>query len=414
MKKSVLWIGLMLVMMCGMLAACGRTADREMVQVQEAGKETKDNFQETMIYISGTENERKDGTDSPSAEALPSQMQPGQADGLNNRGEAVLNPGAIAEQIFEIELSEYKGMVCFTPFAPGGGEETFHMEITQNENLLASIPGYVPEWLAGETFTCLDAVAFYDVNFDGNTDIVLIETYGKTSFAVVYYGFAQDAEEYERYFAPQSQLSEALSRQLKDVSVPGIRDWISGGKKNGEFSSFQEAYQAVGKLCQLESGGERTYDLIYFNDDDIPELVVDTAGYFLSLYTYADGRVYPLIDQWGYGAMGNAGYTYSPRKNSMRNDNADFAGAIVYTTYMTMGKDYTLDEVVQIASYYFDDVNGNGMPDDEEIASVGRYGVHYIQGKEVSEEECAAYDLGGYQFMGGRMPFEELERKLKE
>lgn len=288
------------------------------------------------------------------------------------------------------------------------------MEITQNENLLASIPGYVPEWLAGETFTCLDAVAFYDVNFDGNTDIVLIETYGKTSIAVVYYGFAQDAEEYERYFTPQSQLSEALSRQLKDVSVPGIRDWISGGKKNGEFSSFQEAYQAVGKLCQLESGGERTYDLIYFNDDDIPELVVDTAGYFLSLYTYADGRVYPLIDQWGYGAMGNAGYTYSPRKNSMRNDNADFAGAIVYTTYMTMGKDYTLDEVVQITSYYFDDVNGNGMPDDEEIASVGRYGVHYIRGKEVSEEECAAYDLGGYQFMGGRMPFEELERKLKE
>ena len=70
--------------------------------------------------------------------------KPGQADGLNNRGEAVLNPGAIAEQIFEIELSEYKGMVCFTPFAPGGGEETFHMEITQNENLLASIPGYVP------------------------------------------------------------------------------------------------------------------------------------------------------------------------------------------------------------------------------------------------------------------------------
>ena len=337
MKNSVLWIGLMLVVMCGMLAACGRTADREMVQVQEAGKETKDNFQETMIYISGTENERKDGTDSPSAEALPSQMQPGQADGLNNRGEAVLNPGAIAEQIFEIELSEYKGMVCFTPFAPGGGEETFHMEITQNENLLASIPGYVPEWLAEETFTCLDAVAFYDVNFDGNTDIVLIETYGKTSFAVVYYGFAQDAEEYERYFAPQSQLSEALSRQLKDVSVPGIRDWISG-----------------------------------------------------------------------------AGYTYSPRKNSMRSDNADFAGAIVYTTYMTMGKDYTLDEVVQITSYYFDDVNGNGMPDDEEIASVGRYGVHYIQGKEVSEEECAAYDLGGYQFMGGRMPFEELERKLKE
>lgn len=413
MKKSIL---IFMLAMLGVFTACGRKSGEETGlktgQERHSGQETVSDMQETVIHISDAEN-GADAAFDESANTLPSQHSSGQANEWENSSTAApaLEPGAIAEQIFEIELSEYSGKVRFTPFVPMGGEG-FRMEITQNGNLLASIPGYVPERLAGEVFASLDAVSFYDVNFDGNTDIVLIETYGSTSFAAVYYGFDKEAEEYERYFVPQTRLSEALTSQIQDLSVPGIRNWITGGKKNGEFSSYQEAYHAVGRLCQLESGDRKTYDLIYFNDDDIPELVADTAGYHLSLYTYADGRVYNLMQDWPYGAMGNAGYMYSPGKNSLRNDNADYAGAILYTTYMTMGKGHTLDEVVQITCYNFDDANGNGMPDEEEMGSVGMYGVNYIHGAEASEEECAAYDLGGYVFMEGKMTFDELEEAL--
>ena len=48
----------------------------------------------------------------------------------------------------------------------------------------------------------------------------------------------------------------------------------------------------------MESIEEKGYNLIYFNDDDIPELVVGVNGYYTSLYTYSDGKVYTLMDHW--------------------------------------------------------------------------------------------------------------------
>ena len=93
----------------------------------------------------------------------------------------------ISEQTFEVELSEYNGKVCFVPYRPSEDEE-FHMQIVQNGQAMTELRGYVPEKLEGEAFRSLDAVSFYDVNYDGQTDIVLVETYGDTSFAAVYYG----------------------------------------------------------------------------------------------------------------------------------------------------------------------------------------------------------------------------------
>lgn len=424
MNKRIL-IGMLI--SSAMLTACGQKTgqsaapgqEAETTLLENAAQETalpENSAQETMIHISGTEDGAANGAAQnlgeaaePSSSALPSKQELDSG----NPAAAAMEPGAIPEQTFDVALSEYSGKVRFTPYAPMGKEEPFRMEITQNGKLLTRIPEYVPEWLEGETFNRLDAVAFEDVNFDGNTDILLIATYGDVSFAAVYYGFAdKENPENERYFLPESQLSEALTRQVQDLTIPGIRKFLTGGKKNGEFSSYQEAYEAVGRLSQLESGNSRTYNLIYLNDDAIPELAEDVPGYNLSLYTYADGRVYQLMDHWGYGAMGNAGYEYSAGKNSLRNYDADYAGAIMSATYMTMDNHYSLDTVVQIVSYNFDDVNGNGMLDDEEMDSVGLYGVNYIDGAEVSPEECAAYDLGGYAFIEGTMSFDELKKSL--
>lgn len=71
----------------------------------------------------------------------------------------------------------------------------------------------------------------------------------------------------------------------------------------------------------------------------------------------------------------------------------------LYTTYMTASTRHTMETVVQIETYNFDDANGNGIPDENEMGSMGYYSVSYINGAEASPEECAAYDAGGYEYM---------------
>ncbi len=318
----------------------------------------------------------------------------------------------IAEQTFEVELSEYSGKVWFVPYAPSAGNPAFRMHIIQNGKVLKEIEGYVPENLREENFAGLDAVSFFDVNYDDITDIVLIETYGNTSFAAVYYGYNDDYGA-GSYFLSQEDLSGNISGQVEPLTVPNIRGFLSDGKKNGEFSSYQEAYRAVGRLYDMEDSNGRTYDLIYVDGDDIPELAAGYNGYYVSLYTFDGGKVYTLMDDWGYGAMGNAGYEYVPGDNRLRNYNNDYAGAVLYTTFMTVVPQRRIDISAEITTLNFDDVNGNGLPDESEMESVGKYSVNYMDGKEISEEEYASYNQGEYVYIQGKMSLEELLEKLK-
>ncbi len=404
MKKTVFLIAALFVM--GMFTACGEDQDgREeegMIEVLPQKEQVTDQAESEPEKVEALEsnaekNEENDTTDDTKTAEMRERF-----------GE-----NCIADQTFEVEISEYEGKVYFVPFAPEG-EEGLKIQILQNGGVLADIRTYVPKELEGEKFSSLDAVAFFDVNYDDNTDIVLIETYADTSFAAIYYGFDRDAQDYDRYFMAEENLSENVSGQVETLSIPEIRSLLTGDKKNGDFQSWQEAYRAVSRLCDLETQQGRKYNLIYFDDDDIPELVAGAQGYYVSLYTYCDGKVYPLMDQWAYGAMGNAGYEYSERKNSLRNYNADFAGAIYYATYMRMNEQHVMEIVTQIETYNFDDVNGNGQPDEEEEGSLGNYSVSYIDGVEVSADECASYNVGEYEYIEPVMDLKELNAVLDQ
>ena len=365
-----------------------------------------------------------------SQETLPEKTENDHAGDAGNNGNSAeasaeteklkeqFGENCITEQTFKVGLSEYEEEVYFVPYHPVEDGQAFFMQIVRDGEILTQINGYVPESLEGERFGSLDAVSFFDINFDGNTDIVLIETYGDTTFAAVYYGVPGFADEHDGYFWEQGQLSDRLTESLDTVTISKIRGFLSEGKKNGEFSGYQEAYESIIRLRELENSGETEYsegmqyDLIDFDGDDIPELVAGVNGYHVSLYTYSEGSVYVLMDSWAYGAMGNAGFEYSPGNNSLRNYNADYAGAINYLTYMTIGQQHSLEQVVQIVIYNFDDVNGNGIPDEEEQGSIGYYGVNKIDGREVTAEECAAYDLGGYEYIEGKMSAAKLLEEL--
>lgn len=396
----------LMLLMVGMLTSCGSkevSEDKTSLMIQdipENEKKPKEDY-------SGQEKEEE------KTEAGKAEKEKAAEDTAENSMKAKFGENCIADQTFEVELSEYSGTVWFVPFAPSEDGQAFSMQIIQDGEVLTQINPYVPEGISEDGFSSLDAVAFYDVNYDSNTDIVMIETYGSTSFAAVYYGFGEDAEDYERRFLPERRLSEAISGGVSMLTVPEIRNFLSDGKKNGEFTGYREAYRAVSRLCELESEGAMEYNLVYVDEDDIPELAAGVSGYYVSLYTYHDGKVYTLMDRWGYGAMGNSGYAYSPGRNSLRNYNTDYAGAILYTTYMTIGSSYSIDIEASLVTYNFDDVNENGRPDEDEMGSLGMYGITYMDGVEIGYDESIPYDVGGYEYIDVAMSREDLDSELE-
>lgn len=331
----------------------------------------------------------------------------------------------IAEQCFEVELNRGGGTVYFVPYAPSALHPEFRMEMVRDGEVLCHITPYVPAKATWKTFKSLDAVSFWDVNFDGFTDVVTIATYGDTQTAAVYYGDMLPGYEKEYWsFYSEDALSDYISGQIKaPMTIAGIRDLLTGGKKNGEFESYVEAYETALNLSVMEGwaasateyGGEFLYDLIYVDEDDIPELVSGRNGYFVNLYTYRDGTLSMLMNHWAYGAMGNSGYDYAPRKNNMRNYNADQAGAIMNTYYMRINERGEMETPMWIESINYIDSNGNGMLDEDEEYGAG---PDYINGEKATPEEVeavyAAYDMGDYEPIKGRVTEEEMRKMLEE
>lgn len=180
-----------------------------------------------------------------------------------------------------------------------------------------------------------------------------------------------------------------------------------------DFSSnYKEDFSQIIKQESLNSNTDLGYNLIYFDEDDIPELVTGLDGYYISLYTYKDGIVYTLMERWPYNISGNIGYEYVPYKNSLRNYNTEYAGAIHYTTYSKMTDQYTIDTVATIKLVNFDDANKNGILDPEEEISLDFSGVTYLNNEEVSYEDCEKYDVGEYEFIRPILSIEDILSSL--
>lgn len=404
----------LLIMIMSVFTACGQ---KQSVEIEEYAIQESTAIEEdsNAVEIEGTQETENSVTEtvSDTGEKNTEIVEEETAAKITEM-KAMFGEHCIAEQTFEVELSEYDGKVYVVPFTATLDESRFHIKIIQNGEVLKTVRAYVPEELKGEAFAGLDAISFFDVNFDDCTDIVTIQKYGDTSLVTVEYGFAKNADEYERNFNTAYDLSDWLTTSLENPTIPEIRSLVTQGNRNGEFTGYQEAYETRIHLCELENNSAMTYDLIYFDEDNVPELVAGRPGYGVSLYTYHDGRLYTLMDNWAYGAAGNAGYEYAPKKNNLRNYNADFAGLILYTTYMSMNEKFEMETIAQIETFNFDDANGNGMPDEEEEGSVGDYSVSYLNGVEVTSDEWTVYDMGDYDYIHGSMSYEEILQLLKK
>lgn len=420
------WTGILVLMvflLSGILSACGQEPD-----MGQAGEDPDGNVTEQISDADPIETESSNilGPENPETVEQGNSASSAYDSTKLNEIREMFGENCIAEQTFEVELSEYDGKVWFVPFAPSVENPEFSMQIIQNGEVLRDIRSFPIDTVGNRSFTSLDAVYFGDLNYDGCTDILLIETYGNMQVPDVYYGFDANAPEYDRYFYSQSRLCDNIYLLAEQMTIPYVVDLLTNGKRNGGFTSWQEAYMEVSRLYDLENRhpGEWTeddiirwdveYDLVDIDGDDIPELAAGIDGYFVSLYTYHDGMVYRLMDQWGYGAMGNVGYEYLPGENRLRNYNNDYAGLVLYTTYMTVNSQHKIEIAEEIKILNFDDRNGNGSPEDDEMDSFGEVCVIYKDGVEITSEDYAACEAGEYEYLIGNMSYEELQTALRQ
>lgn len=425
----------LLVLALGIFTACGRIGNsgREVADgISEEDLDNEDSNDEDIVENGGKDiEENTDGdTEDGDADGNAEESQTLRNNTTDERlisyeelqkifGEDCI---CIYDQVCEVELSQYDGEVLFVPMLYTEEYPEFSLFIIQDGEILDRRMRTYGLWEEEKMIlNSLDDVAFEDVNFDGYTDIVVIATFNGESTASVLYGYGPDASDYERYFQRQDDLSDNVTAEVEQLSAAAVIEYLTNGKRNGEFTDYREAYLTVSRLYRLEHmlNGEEYdwdvgYDLIYVDNDDIPELAVGLNGYYVSLYTFHDGTVYRLMDDWGYGAGGNSGYAYCPGMNSFRNYTQNGAGAVMYVTFMTINDQYSIEVTTQIVSYIFDDINGNGVVDEDEEESVGRYGnwrVDYID-DEVVDVSWSIYEVGEYEYISPRMSYEELLSNL--
>lgn len=135
------------------------------------------------------------------------------------------------------------------------------------------------------------------------------------------------------------------------------------------------------------------YDLIYFNNDDIPDLVVNMQEMWVSLYIGINGDIYNPIDMWSYGAMGNTGYEYAEKSGIILNSNTDYAGVIITEAIMILNDNYTFDTYsattigaeIETSGETSGEVSGEISGEISE--ALNSYGGYYYNNEKISEEK---------------------------
>lgn len=208
----------------------------------------------------------------------------------------------------------------------------------------------------------------------------------------------------------ESETSEE-TEVTRDLSTDESRD--AGGSLDAETSisyEYEEYYiQTINEFNAnyWADAEDLMYNLIQVDDDGIPELVIARNGYFVSLYSFADGEVHTLMDAWPYGAMGNVGYMYCPRENALYNSNSDYAGAQRWETFFSISEDHS-DLVYSPDSLhyqYFPEGVDPWSYQDMDTSVI----YYYVNDQEVSEEEYNSHRVDAiYRVIEGDYSYNQI------
>lgn len=186
--------------------------------------------------------------------------------------------------------------------------------------------------------------------------------------------------------------------------LPGMRLYIPEGNRkltDEEKLKYLSAYREIIEQLEAENPGKRDYDLIYMDEDAVPELVADVRGYYVSVYTYDAGQVFLVMDDWGYGAFGIAGYEYMPRQNIIHCCDVDGAGLVLNFFY---GR---INEIHEYEDFRFVWCETGDYESDE--------WSYYNEYSEITEEEFDSLLIDGeFTYIEGIYPGREMLEGIRQ
>lgn len=170
---------------------------------------------------------------------------------------------------------------------------------------------------------------------------------------------------------------------------------IDGVMNDPEADPWKKAYAEFVLVCSrgegykyYDDGSCLTYNLIYADEDDIPELAVGRNWYDVSLFTYVPGEEYAgvadikmLMEAWGYGVQGNTGYAYHPYENLIHCRSTIQGGPGYYCEYWTINENKEMVKLHSVRAEY----------DHEKEEYCG----YFYNDTEVSKEKFDEYFLEG-------------------
>ncbi|MBQ7470433.1 MAG: hypothetical protein IJS76_08415 [Pseudobutyrivibrio sp.] len=201
---------------------------------------------------------------------------------------------------------------------------------------------------------------------------------------------------------------------IDSSNEPSSEDSLEGYKK-----AYIEAAKSIKEKHDFDS---LKFGLIDFDGDDTPEFVAKMSG-SCWLYTYEDGKLRCLMDDWVYGNAGDHGYEYAPGKGIVRDGGSPFYGALYYSAYFSKHEEGELVLDYKEKEYHFDDKDGDSFPSDEELEGFSEQKVFKIEytcenGENLSEdqikEKIDSYNSYTFEFLEGTYSYEEFIKELSK
>ena len=290
------------------------------------------------------------------------------------------NRAAIPKHLsrFQETLSEYENPVE-VQIVPGENSSFPEIHIRERGEPAETLGIGDFEEHKDSTFESLQQVLFVDYDMDQDTDIIVFYTTDAGRQIQIFEGFEAEANLLRPGFENMgfgSRIADRIRESGMEIGERTFQEVV--GYRYGEdyrFFSWQDAYRFVAGLEDILYGEMVCYDLLYVDEDDVPELVVgNQTNPVVDLYTYEDGKVYRIIEDWryrGYGAGRELMRDYLPRGNRIYSLDL-YGGSMVYDEYID-----SLDETHHLkteadTSTVFSDGEKPGESKQEHFIGTGR------------------------------------------
>ena len=113
-------------------------------------------------------------------------------------------------------------------------------------------------------------------------------------------------------------------------------------------SQFVKAYiDIINAAKATDEKDELRYDLIYFNNDEIPDLVVDNPESDISLYIYENGELINPVEKWPYKVENklNCDYDYVEKQGTILTHSMAFNDAIFNAATLVLNSNYKFEDL---------------------------------------------------------------------